>query len=180
MLASRIWLDCRPRLAVLLSFAALMSAGVALAAHREGLSAHWIAYTLPFAALVSLVAVVDAEVRQIPDIVSAALALLGGLMVWTTGADCVVHLGTGVLFGLIFLGFRWFGTRGSAWIGEGDLLVLASISIWLGPYWTLISVFLTAIGALILFGLRVTSYSRQVPFATVLAYPSIAIWCLGG
>lgn len=101
-------------------------------------------------------------------------------MVWSTGADSVSHFETAVLLGLVFLGFRWAGSRTSTWIGEGDLLLLAAISIWLGPYWTLITVLAATAGASLLFVLRTKPNYEQVPFATLLAYPSIAIWCLGG
>ncbi len=77
--------------------------------------------------LLLIVSLIDARIQAIPDLLSLPLVILSLVFALLVGRFDLLAIGVGVGF----LGAQWLLSRGG-WIGSGDLLLIAAISLMLG------------------------------------------------
>ncbi len=137
-------------------------------------------------------AVIDAVTRTVPDILSVPLIPLGLLHATASGAPGLVFGSAAI--GIIVLGLAvhlLFRAR-TAWLGGGDVLLLAAAVAWFGPAVLPDLLFLTCLLLLIRLGLDqlvdlgpatcipvARKTDRALPLAPALGAAQLLVW-LGG
>lgn len=129
---------------------------------------------LIFCALL-LDAVFDAFHNQVPDVLSALIAVCALLLGWMEGTLLSGFYGAGIA--LLWFGGQWLVSRGR-FVGSGDVLLAAAIGLWLGPMNTvvmiLVSYMLGAVVAIWLLVVRKTSlHHTRLAFAPFLAIAAV-------
>jgi leader peptidase (prepilin peptidase)/N-methyltransferase len=128
-----------------------------------------------------VLAIIDALVFRLPDVLTLPLAVLGlAVTAWTDRSDLLDHaagaaLGFAVLAGIAWL-YHW--VRGKHGLGLGDAKLAAAAGAWLGALNLPIVVLFAAIGGLVLAGVAAirrgqSALAEPVPFGVPL---SLAIW----
>lgn len=126
-------------------------------------------WTLLLVVLLASIAAIDAATRMIPDVL--CLALIGaGLIQFPFLPNALI---AAALVGLALLQTR---LTQDAWLGEGDLFLLAGIVTWVGPL-RLFDVGLIA--ALIITTQIIIFRAKSQPLAPALGIGCLAVW-IGG
>ena len=128
-----------------------------------------VAWTVVLVTLLASIAAIDAATQLIPDVLCLALVV--------TGLIQHPSLATGGLaICLIALALLQSRFGHNAWIGEGDLFLLAGILTWIGP----LQLFDVALIAALIVTLQIIIFrEKSQPLAPALGMASAAIW-IGG
>lgn len=115
-----------------------------------------------------LIAVIDAKVQGIPDLLNFPLVVLALAYSLSTGTFSMVS----VLIGVGFLGLQWL-LSGGKWVGSGDIILIAGMAMLVGP-WThmifcIFSAYIIGAGiASVLLLTKMKSRKDSLPFAPFL------------
>jgi len=122
-------------------------------------------------------ALVDAETRRLPDVLTALAALVGAILAWTRSPfDLALGAVVAVVaFGLlqaVRLAFRT--RRGHDGLGFGDVKLIAALCLWLGPAmaWAVVAASLLGLAAMTLIRPR----DGRMPFGPAIA---LGAWSVG-
>jgi leader peptidase (prepilin peptidase) / N-methyltransferase len=120
---------------------------------------------------------VDAEHREIPDIFSIVIAVLG--LVSAVFYGSFLDALFGAVLGVAWFGWQWLVSR-CRWVGSGDMLLAGALGLWLGFLPTVaMLVAAYASGAAVAGGLVLSRGPRSVrnmriPFAPFIALGTLA------
>ena len=96
----------------------------------------WVVYDLPSQVLLGIcmwillmISIIDAKIQGIPDLLNIPLLFIAGMYAWHTGT----FDWRSVAIGLGFLGTQWL-ISGGRWVGSGDLILIAGISLFVGVW----------------------------------------------
>ena len=136
--------------------------------------------------LLVALAALDVRAFWLPDVLTAALAMVAALSAWVVDPPGTIDrvIGGGAAFGSLWLIatlYRWFRAREG--LGGGDPKLFGAIGLWLGwqplPF-VLLSASGVGIAAVLVMmarGRAVTGTTR-LPFGAALAAAAFAIWAL--